>query len=295
MLLAIWEGPDSSTDKEKADLPKFQVVLQNYFSIPNEYAFSNVSQDGGRTIKGLASMGFSKDPKQCLNKANGDLQMIGCGLFYKKCQEVDTILRLILIKAPNQIKEEIIYQTMDKELQHLEHKLLLTNKEDKILKRQLSKWMKFTVVQEFLAGMPWEGAEEKKQKQDTNNACLAYVLHVHTPDYFRIKALLSHAKDEEIWHKHWGNAAFTVETPDEKDNQGVKTKYIQTVQTYGSVNLSMGAAQIEGKIDINTTFTLCLTPDTDGKPWKATTQLAGMCSISFKSKKKRCGSVWSQD
>ncbi len=87
-----------------------------------------------------------------------------------------------------------------------------------------------------------------------------------------MKALLSHAKEEEIWHKHWGNAAFTVETPDEKDNQGVKTKYIQMVQTHGSVNLSMGAAQIKGMIDINTTFTLCLTPDSDGKPWKPTTK-----------------------
>ncbi len=59
--------------KEKADLPKFQVVLQNYFSIPNKYTFSDVSQDGGRIIKGPALMGFSKDPRQCLDEANGDL------------------------------------------------------------------------------------------------------------------------------------------------------------------------------------------------------------------------------
>ena len=65
---------------------------------------------------------------------------------------------------------------------------------------------------------------------------------------------------------------FTVDTPDKKDDQGVKTKYIQMVQTHGSVNLSMGAAQIKGMIDINTTFTLCLTPDSDGKPWKPTTK-----------------------
>jgi hypothetical protein len=84
-------------------------------------------------------MGFSKDPRQCLDEANGDLQMMGCSLFYKKCQEADIILRLILIRAPNQIEEEIIYQTMDKELQCLEHKLLLTNKEYKIPKSQLSK------------------------------------------------------------------------------------------------------------------------------------------------------------
>ncbi len=45
------------------------------------------------------------------------------------------------------------------------------------------------------------------------------------------------------------------------------------VQTHGSVNLSMGAAQIKGMIDINTMFTLCLTPDLDGKPRKPTTNL----------------------
>jgi hypothetical protein len=59
--------------KEKVDSPKFQVVLQNYFSIPNKLPFSKFSQDGGRTIKGSVLMGFSKDPRQCLDEANGDL------------------------------------------------------------------------------------------------------------------------------------------------------------------------------------------------------------------------------
>jgi hypothetical protein len=64
--------------------------------------------------------------------------------------------------------------------------------------------------------MPWEGAEEKKQKQGTNNACQVYVLHVHEPDYTWMKTLLAHAKDPKVWHKHWGNLAFTVEIPAEK-------------------------------------------------------------------------------
>jgi hypothetical protein len=106
--------------------------------------------------------------------------------------------------------------------------------------------------------MPWEGTEEKKQKQGTGNARLAYVLHVYQPDYKRMKTLLAYAKDMDLWHKHWGNAAFTIELPDEKSAQGVKTKCIQMVQTHGSVQLSMGAASIEGMIDIDTSFTLQL-------------------------------------
>ena len=113
--------------------------------------------------------------------------------------------------------------------------------------------------------MPWEGAEEKKQKQGTNNAHLVYVLHVHEPDYARMKTLLTYAKDMKVWQKHWGNLAFTVEIPTEKSPQVEKTWYIQMVQTHGSVQLSMGAALLEGLININTSFTLRLLPDAEGK------------------------------
>jgi hypothetical protein len=41
--------------------------------------------------------------------------------------------------------------------------------------------------------MPWEGAEEKKQKQGTNNAHLVYVRHVHEPEYAWMKTLLAYS------------------------------------------------------------------------------------------------------
>ncbi len=59
--------------KTKADLPKYQVITKNYFNIPNPMAFSNVSQEGGRVIKGSAVVGFSLNPKECLDNAAGDL------------------------------------------------------------------------------------------------------------------------------------------------------------------------------------------------------------------------------
>jgi hypothetical protein len=113
--------------------------------------------------------------------------------------------------------------------------------------------------------MPWEGAEEKKQKQGTNNAHLVYILHVHELDYARMKTLLAYTKEWKVWHKHWGNSAFSVEIPMEKSPQAEKTRCIQMIQTHGSVQLSMGAAMLEGLIDADTTFTLCLPPDTDVK------------------------------
>jgi hypothetical protein len=87
--------------KTKVDLPRYQVTMKNYFSIPSPMEFLNVTQEGGRVIKGSAVMGFTLEPKECLDDAAGDLQMMGCSLFYKKCQEVDTVSKLILLGVPN--------------------------------------------------------------------------------------------------------------------------------------------------------------------------------------------------
>jgi hypothetical protein len=57
-----------------------------------------------------------------------------------------------------------------------------------------------------------------------------------------------------------------IETPEEKEPQGVKNRYIQMVQSHGSVQLSMGAATIEGMLDVDTVFKLRLLPDAEGKP-----------------------------
>ncbi len=124
---------------EKADLPAFQVILQQYLDIPNERAFNNVNQDGGRVIKGSAVMGFSADHQKCLDDAAGDLRHMGYAIFYKQCQEVNTIARQILLGALNSIKEQSIQQIMDDELVKLELQLLSDeNNEYRITKRQQS-------------------------------------------------------------------------------------------------------------------------------------------------------------
>jgi hypothetical protein len=53
--------------KGKADIPKYQVIIKIYVGIPNPMAFLNVSQDGGKVNKGSAILGFSLDPKECLD------------------------------------------------------------------------------------------------------------------------------------------------------------------------------------------------------------------------------------
>ncbi len=169
--------------KSKADIPKYQVIMKNYFSIPNPMAFANVSQDGGRVIKGSAVMGFSIDPNECLNDAAGDLRSMGCSLFYKKFQEVDTVSRLILLGVPNSIKEKVVQRILDKVLVDLECTLLETDSKYKLTKEQRNTWIRYAVTKEFPPGMPWEDAEEKKEKQGNNNAQLAYVLQVYQPDY----------------------------------------------------------------------------------------------------------------
>jgi hypothetical protein len=87
-----------------------------------------VSQEGGRVIKELVVMGFTDDPQRCLDNAAGDLRMMGCIIFYKTCQEVDMVATQILVGAPNTIEEDIIKQTMDKELKVLEKSYYIQTK-----------------------------------------------------------------------------------------------------------------------------------------------------------------------
>jgi hypothetical protein len=65
------------------------------------------------------------------------------------------VARQILLGAPNTIKEDIIKQTLDKELKLVEQKLLLENNtEYKLPQQHQSKWLNYVVVWEFPAGMP---------------------------------------------------------------------------------------------------------------------------------------------
>jgi hypothetical protein len=180
-------------------------------------------------------MRFTGNPEQCLDEAAGDLCTMGCAMYYKKCQEVDTVTSQILIGVPNTIEEEIIKQTLDKELKNIKQILLKNDKEYKLTREQSNNWIRYPAMRDFPAEMPWKRTEEKKQKQGTSNVRLAYGLHVNRPDYGRLKSLLAYAKDNNVQNKVWVNTAYTIKTPAEKDPIGVKNKYIHMVQTHESV------------------------------------------------------------
>jgi hypothetical protein len=159
---------------------------------------------------------------------------------------------------------------VDRVLVDLECTLLRTDSEYKLTKDQQQNWIKYTVTKEFPPRMPWEDAEEKKKKQGSNNARLAYILQVHQPDYEQIKTLCHIPKQRKLWLPHWGNTAFTIKIPENNSQQYCKTRYIQMVQTHGSVQLSLGAASINGVINADSEFLLQLTPDSDGTPREPT-------------------------
>ncbi len=101
-------------------------------------------------------MGFKGDPQTCLEEAAGDLRMLNCSIFYKKCQEVDTIANLMLLGAPNSINEKQIFEVMDAELKELEKEEWKDPKSPatQFYKRE---WVKYAITKEYPLGMPWEG------------------------------------------------------------------------------------------------------------------------------------------
>ncbi len=65
---------------------------------------------------------------------------MGCAIYFKQCQEVNTVARQLLLGAPNTIEEEVIRSTLDDELKLVELRLVKENNaEYKYSKHQLSK------------------------------------------------------------------------------------------------------------------------------------------------------------
>ena len=68
-------------------------------------------------IKGLDWMSFSvKDSKTYLEQAGADLRNMGCGIYYKKVQEVLTDSGTILLGAPMSMSKEEVDKVFNAEL-----------------------------------------------------------------------------------------------------------------------------------------------------------------------------------
>jgi hypothetical protein len=122
--------------RAKSDIPKYQVVMKGYFCIPNNNLFSNVQQENSRVVKGSGIMGFKLDPQQCLEEASGDLCAMGCSIFFKKCQEVNTVSNFVFLGVPNLIFKDTVKETVDEVLQKLEDKLIHNDIDYKLTVRQ---------------------------------------------------------------------------------------------------------------------------------------------------------------
>jgi hypothetical protein len=90
---------------------------------------------------------------------------MGCSIFFKKCQEVDTVSNHIFLGVPNSISEETVKETVDVVLQELEAELIKNDKGYNIPVGQKGKWIKYEITKEYPGGMPWEDQEEKKKKK----------------------------------------------------------------------------------------------------------------------------------
>jgi hypothetical protein len=160
--------------------------------------------------------------------------------------------------VPNSISEDTVQEIVDEVLQSLEKELIQNDKDYKLTVRQKEAWIKYTITKEYPGGMPWEDqAEKKKKKQSLNNTRLAIVFHVHHPDKKRLEMLLDRDKYLNQWYEHWGGVAFTVEQPDFTTPEGVvKDRYVEMMQSHGTMQLSIGAATIPGIVMATRKFTL---------------------------------------
>ena len=102
------EATDCLPIRQKSEILSFHIMLKKkYMDIPNPYAFSAISQDGGRVIKGSATMGFDVNPQEALDQALGDLQNMGITITWKPCQVLDTNSEQCLLGGTQHHRPEV--------------------------------------------------------------------------------------------------------------------------------------------------------------------------------------------
>jgi hypothetical protein len=88
--------------------------------------------------------------------------MLNSNIFYKKCQEVDTITRLMLLGAPNTIDDKQIHKIMDEELMELK-KVEKEDPKSPVAWFDNRTWVKYSITCKYL----WEchGREWKRRNR----------------------------------------------------------------------------------------------------------------------------------
>ena len=109
-------------------------------------------------------------------------------------------------------------------------------------------------------GMPYEKYNYNAEWKP--NGRLSFIFQLSHQDATRFFSLLAMAKENNLWRDVFGKATFTIQMiPTKKKDKdvGLATKresYIDMVQKPGSVQLSMGSANINGLIRFSKIYTL---------------------------------------
>jgi hypothetical protein len=87
--------------------------------------------------------------------------MLNCSIFYKKCQEVNTVAKLMLLGTPNSINEKQILNVMDAELKEYV-KEEQNDPMSPVNHFNAREWVKYAIIKEYPPGIPWEGCQGKE-------------------------------------------------------------------------------------------------------------------------------------
>jgi hypothetical protein len=247
-----------------AGFPGYQATARKqYLAIPNKYAFTQVKGEGGRTVKGFCQMGFEEEPKGVLELAEGDLRDMGCIIYYKPHQAMDTLQEYALLGVPNTYEAQRVKAIADTELKRLETVMQVDDPENFPLYRDQGQrgWMKFEVIKDWPEGMPWENDGDSRKKREPNGR-LCFQFIVKTEHNQRFESLLAAAKDRDMWRAPFGKYAHTIKMPprdvpeEELFTEGELANYIQCIMNHGSIQLSYGATDIAGLYNAEESVTL---------------------------------------
>ena len=105
-------------------------------------------------------------PKPILDEAEGDIQAMGYAIFWKPCQEINTVTTMAFLGIPSSIEVSVVKKKVDKTLNELEKKLIESNPRDfPKFCHDKPKWITYALRKDYPYGMPREQYEPGKKRE----------------------------------------------------------------------------------------------------------------------------------
>ena len=231
-----------------------------YFSFPNTYSFTPVTNDKGRRIVFSTWMGFNVNPEDFLHEMAGDLEERHCVFTKKELQALDLENAAVFWGAPQYICKQDAKRIVDKHLQAIETEMRELDPQSFPDELHGSSWPKYSLVLE--QPVSFDRPKPGEWKPFPLNRAAIHLKCIKT-DTERFTKLISVAKTKGLWLDEFGKC-FPSEVVTKAAVEADRDAYDSILNGHMAVMHSYAKSYVPGLLKVRNYFSVTFLPDATG-------------------------------